>query len=105
MVVYPKPVRYRNPDYLGMVRGEVCLAYRVNQCEGERLGYRPGRSEAHHSSLVDGTGMNTKSSDLSTYPLCIYCHRKEEGGSFMDREVILREICRLLQKWIREVEK
>ena len=105
MVPWPKPIRYQNPDYLAMVRAEVCLAYRVNQCEGERLGHMPGRSEAHHSSLVDGTGTGTKSSDLSTYPLCLYCHSKEEAGAFMEREVILREICRLLQKWIREGEK
>jgi hypothetical protein len=67
--LFPKPVTYRNEDYLGYVRGLPCA--------------RCGRSGAvaAHQRCLGGGGMGLKPSDYHAVPLCWECHGEEHRGA------------------------
>lgn len=92
----PKSSRYRDDAYLAYVRLHRCMN---PQCR------RPAPSQAHHVDAVDGTGIGTKPSDLWAVPLCWECHRLVEDGLLkLDKELYLREICKLLAEKYRMVK-
>ena len=86
---------YRSQDYLDYIRQQVCVF----------CSHGPP-SEPHHISWVDGGTMGGKPSDLFTIPVCRVCHdgfhRWAKEFKF-DREFVLREMVKLLAKWVAEL--
>ena len=83
---FPKPTRYRDKKHLDYVRFLPCT-----KCG------RPGPSDPHHVSFIEGTGVGTKPSDMFVIPLCHPCHMALHVGSLdLSREEIAVKICRVL---------
>lgn len=60
MTAIPKPVRFRDPEYLAFVREHYCCVSPDHD-----------KADAHH---LDQGGTGSKGSDRLTVPLCRICH-------------------------------
>ena len=90
---FPKPIRYSNPRYLDYVRTLPCA-----DCG------KPGPSDPHHESWIDGTRAGGKPDDAFALPLCRVCHTLHHTGHGMGRENAARALLRTLRDYLRGLE-
>ena len=85
----PKQTANRSEDYMVFVNAQPCASCR-----------KPGPSDAHHLSGITGTGIETKTSDYLTIPLCRICHNLTHLGHPTDRVEALETALRLLDRYL-----
>lgn len=90
---YPKPSRYANPRYLDFIRMQPCAS-----CG------KPGPSDPHHASWVDGTRASGKADDAFAYPLCRVCHTNHHTGYGMDAIDEALVMLRYLRDYLKRIE-